>query len=89
MINQDSLTDTVPTDLIDLELAHRDAKARYAAAVARFGTSACGYAAYRAGQAVAKHPWLTQHPGTSPERRAARKALKSAADAATTGAGAR
>lgn len=82
MINQDLATETVPADLIALELAHRDAKTRYAADVARFGPGACGYAAYRAGQAVAKHPWLTQHPGTSPQRRAARKALKQAADAA-------
>ena len=71
-------TATVPADLIALELTHRAEKA---AADAR-GKGSCHYAAYLAGQAVAKHPWLTQHPGTSPERRAARKALRQAADAA-------
>lgn len=86
MINQDSATETVREDLIDLELAHRAAKAKYQAAVARYGDGACGYAAYRAAQAVAKHPWLTQHPGNSPQRRAARKALKVAADLAGNGA---
>lgn len=76
-------TGTVPADLIALELAHRAEKTAYNAAVAKHGTGACGYAAYLAGQAVAKHPWLTQHPGNSPERRAARKTLRRAADAAS------
>ncbi len=73
---------TVPADLIDLELTHRALKAKHRADIATYGPGACGYAAYLAGQRVAHHPWLTQHPGTSPQRRAARAALRRAADAA-------
>ena len=68
--------DTVPGDLINLELHHR---AETAAADAR-GKNSCHYEAYLAGKKVANHPWLTQHAGSSPERRAARKALRTAVD---------
>lgn len=66
----------VPASLIALELEHRAEKA---AADAR-GKDSCHYAAYLLGKQVANHPWLTRHPGRSPERRAARKALRDAAD---------
>jgi len=68
----------VPLDLIALEIEHRDEKA---AADAQ-GKNSCHYDAYLASKRVANHPWLTQYPGNSPERRAARKQLRDVADAA-------
>lgn len=66
----------VPGDLIALELIRR-----IEVTIAdSYGKDTCRYQADLAGRKVAAHAWLAQHPGTSPERRAARKALRAAAD---------
>ena len=63
---------TVPADLIALELARREQKTRYEAS-----KKLCRYALYRAEKAVADHPWIVERKA---DWRAARKALKAAAD---------
>jgi len=62
----------VPADLIALELARREQKTRYEAS-----KKLCRYALYRAEKAVAEHPWIVERKA---DWRAARKALKAAAD---------
>jgi hypothetical protein len=63
----------VPADLIALEQARREQKTRYEAS-----KKLCRYALYRAEKAVAEHPWIVERKA---DWRAARKALKAAADA--------
>lgn len=74
MIDTRTIND-IPIDLVAYEIEYRIEKT---AADAR-GKDSCHYQAYVLGQKVAKHPWLTQHPGNSPERRAARKLLRETA----------
>lgn len=64
----------VPSDLIALELACREQKAKYEAS-----KKLCRYALYRAEQAIATHPWIVERKA---DWRTARKALKVAADEA-------
>jgi hypothetical protein len=71
-------TINVPEDLIELELARRDRKTEHDAWAAQHGHDGCRYSLYRAEQAIAKHPWLVER---KTDWRAARKALKQAADA--------
>lgn len=67
-----ALAATVPPDLIELELDRRSVKDRT-------GPGSCGYPLYRAGRAVAVHPWILQRRD---DWRTARRALALAADEA-------
>jgi len=69
---------TVPADLVALEVEHRAETARVNQ-LRKTQPGACGYHAYRLGKQVANHPWLTAYPA-GPERRAARKLLRAAAN---------
>ena len=72
--------DAVPADLIALEIEHRAENARVTQR-RKIQPGACGYRAYRLGKQVAEHPWLTAH-SAGPQRRAARKALRTTVTAA-------
>lgn len=63
---------TVPADLIALEVARREQKAKYEAS-----RKLCRYALYLAEKDIATHPWIVERKA---DWRAARKALKAAAD---------
>ena len=65
---------TVPAGLVALELARRAEKVKYDAS-----KKLCRYALYRAEKAIADHPWIVER---KTDWRAARKALKTAADGA-------
>lgn len=65
--------DTVPEDLIALELERRAEKARYDAS-----RKLCRYVLYSAEKAISTHPWIVER---KTDWRAARKALKNASDA--------
>jgi hypothetical protein len=69
---------TVPADLVALEVEHHAETARVNQ-LRKSQPGACGYRAYLLGKQVANHPWLTAHPA-GPQRRAARKALRAAAE---------
>jgi hypothetical protein len=66
-------THTVPTDLVALELARREAKAKF-----DVGPKLCRYALYRTERDVAAHQWLVERKA---DWRSARKSLRLAADA--------
>ena len=70
--------ETVPADLVALEVEHR-AETRRVNERRKSEPGTCGYRAYLLGKQVANHPWLTAYPA-GPQRRAARKALRAAAD---------
>lgn len=65
-----TLANTVPSDLIALELRRREIKARTK-------PGGCRYRLYRAERAISEHEWIVAHKD---DWRTARKALKYAAD---------
>ena len=65
-----TLADTIPADLIALELGRREAKSRT-------NPNGYRYRLYRAEQEIARHPRIVSHRD---DWRTARKALKYAAD---------